>query len=256
MSDPKRLSSGSDSEVERLLLRAGRAGAPARSKELAFLAASSALPTAGAAAGGAVAGKGVATGIAKAAGSFAALKWVGVLGIAGAGALAGVVASESRHAPTVLTVPVAARSSSFVPGRQAGLRPNGSRSDPSTGWTPVPVDPSTIPTTSTERPIVAPSALPAARSASDLRAELASLEEARNALAAREPVRALSVLERHAAQFPEGTMAPEETMLRIEALVMVGDSQAAKRLAEAFLASHPDAPYAARVRSLLGTANP
>lgn len=253
MSDPKRLSSVSDNEVERLLLRAGRAGAPARSKELAFLAASSALPTAGAAAGGAVASKGAATGIAKTAGSFATVKWVGILGVTGAGALAGVVASESRHAPTALTVSVAAGSSSSAHGRQTGTGP--SRSDPSTGWTPVPVDPSTLRAAPTERAI-APPAVVAAPSVSTLRAELASLEEARSALAAREPARALSLLDRYAAQFPEGAMAPEETMLRIEALVMTGDSQAAKRFADAFLASHPDGPYAARVRSLLGTAKP
>ncbi len=51
-------------------------------------------------------------------------------------------------------------------------------------------------------------------------------------------------------------MAAEATVLRIEALAKAGDHAAAERVASAFLAMSPGTPYAARIRSLVGTANP
>ena len=46
-------------------------------------------------------------------------------------------------------------------------------------------------------------------------------------------------------------MAPEGTMLRIEALMKAGDAGVARQIADAYLAGDPDSPYGARVRSLL-----
>jgi hypothetical protein len=51
-------------------------------------------------------------------------------------------------------------------------------------------------------------------------------------------------------------MGPEATVLRVEALARAGDMAAARRTGDAFLASHPQSPYAARVRSLIGESNP
>ena len=82
------------------------------------------------------------------------------------------------------------------------------------------------------------------------------LEGARGALAAGDAAGCLSMLNRYAERFPRGSMAPEGTMLRIEALVNAGDRDAARRFADAYLASDPDSPYAARVRSLLETSDP
>jgi outer membrane protein assembly factor BamD (BamD/ComL family) len=82
------------------------------------------------------------------------------------------------------------------------------------------------------------------------------LEEARGALASGAPARALSILDGYAARFPRASMAPEASMLRIEALVRAGDLPAAGRAGEAFLTAHPGSPYATRVRSLLAGQNP
>jgi outer membrane protein assembly factor BamD (BamD/ComL family) len=85
--------------------------------------------------------------------------------------------------------------------------------------------------------------------------ELVTLERARSALAAGEATRALSILDTYSAGFPRASMADEATVLRIQALALAGDMAAAHRVAEAFLASRPQSPYAAHIRSLLGGAS-
>jgi hypothetical protein len=47
----------------------------------------------------------------------------------------------------------------------------------------------------------------------------------------------------------------EASILRVEALVEVGDRSAAERAADEFLRKNPTTPYAARVRSLVGAPN-
>jgi outer membrane protein assembly factor BamD (BamD/ComL family) len=84
-------------------------------------------------------------------------------------------------------------------------------------------------------------------------AELSTLEQARAALSAGDPARALSILDDYAARFPHASMASEATVLRIEALVRAGDASAARRVADAFLSANPGSPYGNRVRSLVGT---
>jgi hypothetical protein len=86
--------------------------------------------------------------------------------------------------------------------------------------------------------------------------ELSWLEGARAAISSGNPAGALSLLDRYAARFPHGAMAPEASVLRIEALLNAGDRPAAERAAAAFLAADARSPYAARVRSLLGKPNP
>jgi hypothetical protein len=88
-----------------------------------------------------------------------------------------------------------------------------------------------------------------------VRVEITMLEEARRALSAGEAARALSILDTYVARFPHGTMAPEATLVRIEALVKAGDRPAAARAAEALDASDPDNPYRSRVRALLAWPN-
>jgi hypothetical protein len=130
------------------------------------------------------------------------------------------------------------------------------------GWTPVAVDPATLPLAPTAPPSAPPvvpraakeGALPAADpGATTLPAELGLLDDARRALAAGEPARALSILDGYPARFPDGAMAPEATMLRVEALVRAGDRAGAIRVADGLLKGDPHSPYAARVQSLLGT---
>jgi hypothetical protein len=261
MTDPKRLSA-SDSSVERALLRAARVRAPQGSKEHALMLASGALGASGAIPGGAAAGKGTAVGIAKV-GSIASIKWVGIVGLTGIGMTAGAVAvheiRESRP-PMVLDM-TAAPVVKAAPKRVHAKIEHAPRAGEA--WTPVPVDPLTL--ASSSDVVLAPpvpARLPTiledagAASASTVPTELAMLEQARGALAAGDSARSLSILGRYAERFPRGAMMPEATMLRIEALVKAGDRGAATQFADAFLASDPESPYAARVRSLLETPDP
>jgi hypothetical protein len=247
MTDPKRLSLASDSEVERQLLQAGRVHAPPGSKEHALLVASSALGVAGAAA----AGKGTALGIAKA-GSIVSLKWIGIIGLAAIGTVAGAAVvhevRESRAPIAVEVTPALARRPSAL-ARTDRTPENGE------GWTPAPIDPATLAPASAEvvNAPPPPTLGPDAATASTLPAELAVLEHARGAIAAGDPALSLSLLDGYAGRFPRGSMGPEATMLRIEALVKVGNRGAAARTADALLAGDPGSPYAARVQSLLGT---
>ncbi len=70
-----------------------------------------------------------------------------------------------------------------------------------------------------------------------------------------DPARGLALLDAYTTRFPHAAMIPEATVLRVEALTGAGDRPAAQRAADAFLAAHPESPYAARIRSLLGESN-
>jgi hypothetical protein len=262
MSDPKRLSTASESEFERALLRAGRVVAPRGSKERALMVASSALGASAAVAGGAAAGKGTALGIAKA-GSIASLKWVAIVGLTGFGVTASVVVLHEVHDTRPVQIEVSVPTARPAPAKRARANAKTTASIDE-GWTPAPVDPFTIASTSTgvvaappapaHAPIVVVDADEVATST--VPAELIMLEQARGALRDGDPARCLSTLERYAERFPRGSMAPEATMLRIEALMNAGDRSAARRFADAYLASDPDSPYTVRVRSLLETSDP
>jgi hypothetical protein len=91
----------------------------------------------------------------------------------------------------------------------------------------------------------------AARPAS-LTAEIASLDLARSALADGDAKRALRNLDAHDHDFPNGALAQEAVMLRIEALVATGDMNGARAVGHRFLVGHPDSAHADRIRTLLG----
>ena len=76
------------------------------------------------------------------------------------------------------------------------------------------------------------------------------LEAARSALAAGAADRALQLLARHDRRYPHGSVRPEATVLRVEALARRGETDAARALATRFLAQHPDSPLAERVARL------
>jgi hypothetical protein len=84
-----------------------------------------------------------------------------------------------------------------------------------------------------------------------LAAEVAMLDQARGAVAAKSGERALDVLNRYARQFPSGTLNLEATVLRIEALYLTGSTAAATALGRDFLAAHSTSTHASHVRSLL-----
>jgi hypothetical protein len=81
--------------------------------------------------------------------------------------------------------------------------------------------------------------------------EVSVIDEARGALAARDPGAALRALDEHDRRFPRGVLVPEARVLRVEALVLRGDRAAATKLAQPILAHDPKGQYAERLRSLL-----
>jgi hypothetical protein len=96
------------------------------------------------------------------------------------------------------------------------------------------------------------SARPAQPEEPSLSLEIALLDRARAATASGEPARGLRLLDEYRTRFPAGVMASEAAVLRIEATGATGDVAAARRLAKAFLAAHPQNPYAARIASVVG----
>jgi hypothetical protein len=85
-------------------------------------------------------------------------------------------------------------------------------------------------------------------SADRLAAELALIEEARRALAARNPQRALELARRHARLHPSGTLAEEREAIEAVALCELGRPRG-RVVADRFLREHPRSTHIDRVRS-------
>ncbi|WP_437757021.1 hypothetical protein [Sorangium sp. So ce1389] len=101
------------------------------------------------------------------------------------------------------------------------------------------------------------SSAPRARSApvapaDALREQVAIIDRARDALGAGDAAGCLSELDAYDRRFPRSAMGEEATVLRIEALIRLGDRARAADLGQRFLASRPTSPHAAGVRALLG----
>jgi hypothetical protein len=263
MSRPDRLVSSSDSEIEVLLLRAARESAPPGAKERAAVGAASVLSasTLGASkAAGAVAGK-VAFGAKSV--SLVPIKWAAVVGLVSLGAATGTVALRVSlpHPPTLPA------SNAGVVQSAAPLDGHGRSSpkEPASAPDPLEAVPPPLPSSAAPRTIAkatppqwratAPGGRGSEVPGSTAAAELAVLDEARAAMADRDPARALAILESYGARFPRGVLGPEATVLRIEALLDAGDAAAAKRAAEAFLRASPESPYTQRIESILRRTN-
>jgi len=93
---------------------------------------------------------------------------------------------------------------------------------------------------------------PKAASAPPLTAELAALDAARTSLSHSDPAGALAALDGYSRSFPRGRLKLEAEVLRIGALAKSGQTDAARKRAEAFLRLHPDSVLASRVRSYAG----
>ena len=89
-------------------------------------------------------------------------------------------------------------------------------------------------------------------SSAPLSDQLAIIDTAREELRSHRPGEALATLDRYAKSYPRGAFAPEATLVRIEALLALGQRPEAVRLAHQFLDRAPNSPYARRVRSLIG----
>jgi hypothetical protein len=91
-------------------------------------------------------------------------------------------------------------------------------------------------------------AAPSAEAPPALAEEIALIDRAGKFLVARDPSRALDLLDTYDRR--PGSLAHEATALRVEALAMRGDGARAAQVARVFLTAHPRSPLAARIRKL------
>ena len=189
MSDPERLSVGSESDLVRRLLRSGRAFPPAGSEERALVAAAAALATTGL-----LANSAAASGLVSKLRSILALKWVAVTSMAGLGATIAVVAvearhrePESRHVADAPWMVIGAKRPALEPAPPASATASVSAFPPLS----VTSAPSASPPAHAAPHVRTTMPEPAASSGTSFRAELQTLDQARAAVASGDGARAL-----------------------------------------------------------------
>lgn len=89
------------------------------------------------------------------------------------------------------------------------------------------------------------------RASSALAAEVLALDAARAAAARGDSDEALRLIADYHAEFPNGSLSADADAVAIETLSAAGRSAAAARLAQQFLAQHPNDPHAAAVKRSL-----
>lgn len=119
-----------------------------------------------------------------------------------------------------------------------------------------PADSASAAATARPRPAVAsrPPASASDTEPSPLAREVRAIDVARRALSAGDARAALSTLDQHDRDFPNGPMRTEAEVLRVDALVASGDQAAARRLASQLLARDPAGAHARHLRSVVGAA--
>ena len=205
----------------------------------------------------------------------AVLKWIGAGALAGsvvAGGLATVtsgVATSKRTEDSAVTRPTAVTPASPVDSWRPRVTPS---PDPDRPVKPAAEPdlarrPASLPPSRPERVVALPSAPaspvsappvaltaspePPPAAAADVTAEVDSLDRARAALAAGDARGALSRLAGHDARFPSGVLQPEAVLLRVRALLALGDRASANAVATRFITAHPDSAQASRLRMLI-----
>jgi hypothetical protein len=230
MSDPTRLLDLGADEFEASLLRAGRSDAiPPHSRRQIL---------AGIGIGGLLTASTVASGV-----RAAAKGWFAKATLGAATALtiwAGVRATypSPDAAPVAVAPPTAAR----LPTAQPMAAP---AEEPVVASEPAATEPSKAPAVNFPR-----SVLPS--NEASLRQELGALEQARRAFLAHDYTQSLRLLDEYTRKFPKRQLGSEATVLRIEVLAARGERVTAARIGHDFLQSHPNGPYAQRVRSVIG----
>ncbi len=239
MKEPKRLFE-SGSPLERSILASGRDESPSHDLERKILAAMAAAP------------------IASAATSPGLSRWLGtrslVAGVAaiGLGALVvGAMLRRSEPAPSpapAVTAP-------------AVTAPHAADAPPSTAEAPreVVMTPDSLPNAPSRASAAAPVAsaraaatpAPSTVASASIAREVELLDGVKSKLGAGSAADAARALDAYDAEFPQGTLRPEATVLRIRTLLMSGDRAAAEKLGGEFLAKHPNGVHAKRVRALL-----
>ncbi len=92
-----------------------------------------------------------------------------------------------------------------------------------------------------------PGAANSATRGSRLDAEASMLAKVRSQLHAGDPHAALATLNQMQSAFPNGQLTQERDVLAVEVLAANGNTAAAKRKANAFIAAHPSSPHSAKL---------
>jgi hypothetical protein len=237
MTEPPRLHTEPESELERSLLDAGRsytASTSSRAKALAAL--------------GIVGVTASSTTAASAITKAGLAKWIAATVLVAGAAVPAVRYLRHRSTEPPPAVTMAGASPVNTPTAKLPDAPT-PNSEPETS---PPLNAAADPALA---PSVAPSAArteakPAAPAA--LADELSALDTARSALASGNATSALSDLDAYGRNFPHGKLSLEAEVLRIDALAKSGQTAAAKKRAEAFMKRHPDSVLASRVRAYAG----
>ena len=248
MNEPTRLLSTPESELERALLEAGRsytASGSTRAKTLLALGLTAVAPSVAPAAS--VTGKTL---------TKAALSKV-VIGVLVVGAVALPVWRYLGHhasSTPVAQQPVAVAAAPVLAATPAEVPPAPAEAAPAESATldNVRVEAAEPPASTSARSGRASRSELKPPAAPPLTAELAALDAARTSLGHADPAGALAALDSYAHDFPRGRLKIEAEVLRIGALAKSGQTDAARKRAEAFLKHHPDSVLASRVRSYAG----
>ena len=280
----KRLLDTDATEMERALLDSASDDAPsslARSRTLAAMGVGAGV-LAGASHAAHAATKLVATsavsGATKGVGAISAvvlLKWVGTGAIVGSVVAAAVATATtpglifSGHSapasgePTSLVHAAVARPVAqygAAAERAAAPAPDRATIEASKHAPVTSLERSNRPAVATEasETALAPAAVPPipatapVQAGSSVVAEVASLDRARAALASGDARESLTRLSAHDAAFPTGALQPEAVVLRVRALIALGERGRAAQVANHFIAVHPESAQAGRLRALIG----
>jgi hypothetical protein len=250
MTDPRRMSEEGATEFETALLKAGRRDAisdDGRRRVLSSFGVGAAILTGTAATG--------ATGIAKAAPLAAGgtvVKYIAIGGVAAVALWGGVRAWNGREAPRghgqVIAQPISGSTESAA---ESPPRATAEVEAKELG----PVIATANPATTGAGPAVKrlrSADAPSERSKDSLPKELSLLDRVRRELASGNPRLAHRLLDEYEGLFPNGRLATEATVLRIESLARAGDRAGVAAVGKEFLTRHPNGPYATRVRSMMG----
>lgn len=229
MSEPPRLRDEAASPVERALLEAGSAYRGSSALHAKTMAA---VGLAGSAALAEVAGSTLS--------NFGWSKWLTSLSVLGATAAIPVGYYVLKDPP-----PVVAPAPRVAPQR-VEVRPAPAK--------PAPVDtPVVVAEAKAAPPQPQQNAKPAPQRAPSLGREIDLIDAARAALSRGDSRGALATLDAYSRIYPRGRLGMEAEVLRIDALERSGDTDGARRRAEAFLRHNPKSVLSARVRRLLGS---
>ena len=161
-------------------------------------------------------------------------------------ALGAARAKATRAPPTLSLLP---RSPTHAPSRQRP--PESTRLQGTFPYGYRPSNPQEVPPKE-GAPAVAYAELPPVDTA--LEREVRLLDRARNALQRGDAAGALAALVQRDREFPEGALAPETAVIRVQALLAKGDQAAALAQAQDFWHEQPSGAHASRIRAALTSA--